>query len=76
MAFPKQKESADETRHFARRSKSDCSRSWWPTNKELADPAGQLVDFLDDPDEYVEDGKPVTLITDAVAKIRSTCKSD
>jgi hypothetical protein len=40
---------------------------------DLADSAGQLVDFLDDPKEYVEDGHLVPLVSDAVAKIKKTC---
>jgi hypothetical protein len=75
MAFPKQKESAAD-----KALRGDVQERLFSivaaNNEELADPAGQLVDFLDDPEEYIEDGKPVTLITDAVAKIRSTCKPD
>lgn len=39
----------------------------------LADSAGQLVDFLDDPKEYVEDGKLTSDVAAAVATIKRTC---
>ncbi|MET0449147.1 MAG: hypothetical protein ABW004_12095 [Aeromicrobium sp.] len=42
-------------------------------NESLADPAGQLVDYLDDPDAYIEDGKLSSTITTAVSDIRETC---
>jgi hypothetical protein len=44
-------------------------------NKDLADPAGQLVDFLDDPEAYVEDGKLDSLILNAFSDIRDTCQA-
>jgi hypothetical protein len=43
-------------------------------NPKLADPAGQLVDYLDDPEAYVaEDGRLVDLITEAVDAIKKAC---
>lgn len=42
-------------------------------NDSLADPAGQLVDYLDDPAEYIEDGEPDVSVTTADADIRETC---
>ena len=74
LEFPKDKETAaDEQR---RGEIQDRLFTVVVANtKGLADPAGQLVDFLDDPDEYIENGKPVALITDAVSRIRSTCKN-
>jgi hypothetical protein len=75
MEFPKQDESTEDE---ARREEVQgrLFAIVVANNKELADPAGQLVDFLDDPEEYVEHGKPIALITDAVVKIRTTCKSE
>ena len=75
MAFPKQNESSAD-KALRGEVQERLFSIVVANNKELADPAGQLVDFLDDPEEYIEDGKPVALITDAVAKIRSTCKRD
>lgn len=42
-------------------------------NESLADAAGQLVDYLDDPAEYIEDGEPDASVTTADADIRETC---
>ena len=74
MEFPKDKETAaDEQRRGE--IQDQLFTIVVANTKGLADPAGQLVDFLDDPDEYVENGKPVALITETVSKIRGTCKS-
>ncbi len=73
MTFPKAKESAADAA-FRQDVQQRLFSVVTANNKELTDPAGQLVDFLDDPDEYIEDGKPVAIITRAVSKIRSTCK--
>lgn len=43
------------------------------TRADLADSAGQLVDFLDDPEVYVEDGKLTSDVAAAVAKIKKIC---
>lgn len=75
MEFPKDKETAADEQ-LRDEIQQRLFTVVTANNKELADPAGQLVDFLDDPEEYVEDGKPVALITDAVSEIRSTCKID
>lgn len=40
---------------------------------EVADSAGQLVDFLDDPNEFVEDGKLSSDVAAAVARIKKAC---
>lgn len=42
-------------------------------HKKLSDPAGQLVDFLDDPEAYLEGDQPGTAITAAIAEIREAC---
>jgi hypothetical protein len=42
-------------------------------NESLADPVGQLVDYLDDPSAYVEDGELDASITTAEADIGATC---
>ncbi|MCZ4500017.1 MAG: hypothetical protein JWQ74_2572 [Marmoricola sp.] len=42
-------------------------------NKNLADAAGQLVDFLDDPEAYVDGGTINRDVTRAAADIRGTC---
>lgn len=39
----------------------------------LASSAGQIVDFLDDPEAYVEDGKLSPVVTAEVAEIKKTC---
>lgn len=43
-------------------------------NKDLADPAGQLVDFLDDPEAYVENGQLSPTVLRAFSDIRETCE--
>lgn len=43
-------------------------------NKDLADPAGQLVDFLDDPEAYVENGQLSSTVLQAFSSIREICK--
>jgi hypothetical protein len=75
MTFPKAKETAADAT-FREEVQQQLFSVVTANNKELADSAGQLVDFLDDPEEYIEDGKPVAIITQAVSKIRSTCKSE
>ena len=42
-------------------------------NDSLADPVGQLVDYLDDPSAYVEDGELDASVTTAESDIRETC---
>lgn len=42
-------------------------------HKKLSDPTGQLVDFLDDPEEYLEGDKPGPAITSAIAEIQEAC---
>ncbi|NRQ51309.1 hypothetical protein [Aeromicrobium stalagmiti] len=41
---------------------------------ELKDPAGQLVDYLDDPEAYVEAGDLDPLVTEAAVEIKKTCE--
>lgn len=40
---------------------------------QLSDPVGQLVDFLDDQEAYVEDGHLSSSVTDAVTRIGKIC---
>lgn len=42
-------------------------------NDSLGDAAGQLVDYLDDPSAYVEDGELSADVSAAVADVRETC---
>ena len=41
--------------------------------KQLSDPVGQLVDFLDDQEAYIKDGHLDESITDAVTAIGKAC---
>jgi len=42
-------------------------------NKELTDPAGQLVDFLDDPAGYVENGEVIPKVAREMDRVRELC---
>lgn len=43
---------------------------------EIHDPAGTLVDYLDDPSAYTTDDKVSSTITDVVDQIKQACKDD
>ena len=44
-------------------------------NKELGSAAGQLVDYLDDPDGYNDGAGTISKVTRAVDRIRSLCRA-
>lgn len=73
LGFPRKKESsADETRRGQIQDR--LFTVVVAGHKDLADPAGQLVDFLDDPEEYVEDGQLSPSVLRAFSDIRETCE--
>jgi hypothetical protein len=70
LKFPKSKDEAERAR-IQERLFSIVSAK----NESLGDAAGQLVDYLDDPSAYIENGKPVSSISVAISDIRETCDS-
>jgi len=73
LGFPRKKESAaDKTLRSTIQDQLFTVVS--AGNPKLSDPAGQLVDFLDDPDAYVEDGTLAPIVLRAFSDIRKACQ--
>ncbi|MET0929362.1 MAG: hypothetical protein ABWX74_07580 [Aeromicrobium sp.] len=68
LAFPESDDDAERTRVQERLFAIVAAE-----NDSLGDPAGQLVDYLDDPAAYIVDGELSSTITAAEADIRETC---
>lgn len=85
MKFPtgKKETKADETRRMDIQNRlfsigvaTMFEADFGDTNSELADnlPVGVIVDFLDDPEEYVDNGELSSDIASAAQKIEKACK--
>ncbi len=82
LEFPKAKETDEDEfkrgdiqeRIFSIGTASMFSEVHGEGSNDLAPVTGQLVDFLDDPKAYVEDGKLTSDVAGAVAKIKKTCE--
>jgi major membrane immunogen (membrane-anchored lipoprotein) len=73
LGFPRKNESsADEALRFE--IQEQLFSVVVANNKDLADPAGQLVDFLDDPEAYIENGELAPIVLRAFSDIRETCE--
>ena len=73
LTFPKKPESAADKRLRHEIQDKLSSVVFENAHKNLANPAGQLVDFLDDPTAYVEAGKLSNSVTRAYARIQKAC---